>query len=57
MSGAIAITGGPPPDDNFLRRIERAMKDGRLPNPESRAGIAFYGAFGLILGFFIGVAW
>ena len=54
---AQAITGGPPPDDGFLQRIERAMKDGRLPDPRGTNGTLFYGAFGLILGIFVGVAW
>jgi len=57
MSGAMAITGGPPPDDGFLRRIERAMKDGRLPDPRTSNGVLFYGIFGLVLGFFLGGAW
>jgi len=54
---AAAITGGPPPRDGILQRIEQAMKDGRLPDPRSTKGTFYYGAFGLVLGYFIGVGW
>lgn len=54
--GAAAITGGPPPDDSFLRRVERAMKDGRLPDPQSKLGGIKYALFGLLLGFAMGTA-
>jgi hypothetical protein len=57
MSGAIAITGGPPDDDSFLRRLERAMRNGQLPDPRTGRGALLYALFGLALGFFIGVAW
>lgn len=53
---AAAIAGGPPPDDSFLRRLERMMKDGTLPNPRSLTGTVVYTVLGLAAGFWIGVA-
>ena len=53
---AQAITGGPPPEDGFLRRLERMMKDGTLPDPRSTAGSIVYAVLGLAIGFWLGVA-
>jgi hypothetical protein len=53
---AQAITGGPPPEGNFLQRLERAMREGSLPDPRSTKGLIIFGVFGLVLGFFLGVA-
>jgi hypothetical protein len=53
---AYAITGGPPPDDSFLRRLERMMKNGTLPDPQSKTGVIVYAVLGLAIGFWLGVA-
>jgi transposase InsO family protein len=51
---AAAITGGPPPDDGFLRRIERMMRDGRLPDPRTYKGVVAYAVLGIGIGWIVG---
>ncbi len=57
MSGAIAIPwrGKPPGEETFLQRLERAMREGSLPDPRTGQGVMLYGAFGVVLGVFIGL--